>query len=78
MAVKFEKTAKNNSIIDSKIYGQVIMDGEKNKLIRTNIYTNIQHIKKQHPIFFWIGIVSGVIGIITGLIFLTQFILSLI
>lgn len=63
IAVELTKAARNNSFVDSKIYGGVKIAGSGNKFVRTNIYK----FKREHPLLFWIGVSASVVTIVLGI-----------
>jgi hypothetical protein len=69
VAVKMTKSAKGNLFINSQIYGGVEIAGQENSFVETKINT----LKKEHPFWFWFGVVGTLIGIVTGLMFLAQY-----
>jgi hypothetical protein len=69
VAVKMTKSSRNNIFINSHINGQLELGGQGNSFIKTEI----GEIKKQHPFWFWFTTIGTLVGIVTGLMFLAQY-----
>jgi hypothetical protein len=63
ITVDILKTAKNCTFDKCKIYGRVRIAGTGIKMIKTKIY----QLEKEHPFFFWLGVVASVLGILNSM-----------
>ncbi|MCK9360833.1 hypothetical protein M0Q28_01230 [Patescibacteria group bacterium] len=69
IALELTDTARDNIFVDSTVHGRVKVAGKGNKFFRTKVFLW----KKEHPVWFLLGVVASIFGIITGLISFYQF-----
>lgn len=60
MSLLITEEAKNNKFEDCVSYGKTEIRGKGNSFIRTKF---IEY-KKEHPVIFWIGLVSSILSIL--------------
>lgn len=60
MSLLVTEEAKNNKFEDCVSYGKTEVRGKGNSFIRTKF---IEY-KKEHPVVFWIGLISAIMSIL--------------